>query len=230
MISPNIIWIFSLAVFAISFVILLTILLLNSSLRGKEFSLLRNFPYEFIKLTPNWASTFKPLLFVLTGLAFSPLFVITPLINEFGDLGFLCILLTCVFGLASISNCLLFFFDAKYTKTHMILVTVSMSLTFLANALTTLLSILVYKNYLQTSTSHISSLIFAIVSGVLALGSLFLIVNPKLTSWTKLESQSDNEGNKTYSRGKVFILALSEWISIALTFFGEVIFFLSLLK
>ena len=230
MISPNAIWIFSLIAFGVVALILLTLLLLNSKLRGKEFCPLRNFPYEFGKMNPDVFNVFKPLMFVLTGLAFSPLFVITPLINEFGDLRVLCILVTCVFGLAGISNCLLFFFDARYTKTHMVLVTVSMSLTLLANVLTTLLSMLVYKTYLDMSDNHVGSLVIAIASGVLALAMLFLIINPKLTSWAKLESVVDENGEKTFVRGKVFVLALSEWITIAIAILGEVIFFLSLLK
>lgn len=230
MISINAIWIFSLASFAIVAIILLSLILTSSSFRGKEFSFLRNFPYEYLNSNKNTLVLFKSLLFLLSGLAFSLLFVITPLISDFGDLGFLTIFITCIFGLAAIANMLLFFFDARYTKTHMALATVSMTLTMLANALATLLSILVYKVYLDRSDSHVSSLVLAIVSGLITLGMLFLIFNPKLTSWAKLESKENEDGTKTYIRGKVFVLALSEWITIALTIIGEIIFFVSILK
>ena len=230
MIGVNAIWLLSIIGIGAIALILMTLLLLNSTLRGKDFSLLRNFPFEFGKANPNVYQVFKTLMFVLTGFAFSPLFVITPLYRDFGDLSFLCIFITCIFGLSAITNSLLFFFDARYTKTHMILVTISMSLTLLANALSTLLSIIVYKTYLDMSSAHPTSLVFAIVSGVLALGMLFLIVNPKLTSWAKLETQTDSNGEKTFVRGKVFILALTEWITIALSILGEIIFLLSIIK
>lgn len=230
MISINAIWIFSIAGFSLIALITLGLVLANSSLRGKEFSLLRNFPFEFGKLNPTIYPIFKTFIFILSGFAFSPLFFISPQMKDFGNLGFLLVLITCIYGLASVSNCFLFFFDARYTKTHMILVTVSMSLVLLANALSTLVSILVYKSYLDMVENHIMSLVFAIVSGVLTLGMLFLIVNPKLTSWAKLESEVDSNGEKIYKRGKVFILALSEWITILISILGEIVFLVSLIK
>ena len=230
MISVNGIWLFTTIAFLAVAIILFTIILLNSTLRNKEFSLLRHFPYEFLKLNESTSGLFKPLMFVLTGLAFSPLFIITPLVNDFGDLSFLTIFITSIFGLAAIANCFLFLFDARYTKTHMVLVTIAMALTMLANALATLLSILVYKTYLDMSDTHTASLICAIVSGILTLGVLFLIVNPKLTSWAKLQTETNENGEKTYSRGKIFVLAFSEWITIALAIIGELIFLLSILK
>jgi len=230
MISSNLIWVFSLSGFALSFLILLVLLLLNSSLRKKEFSPLRNFPYEFLKLNSNVASVFKPLMFVLTGFAFSPIFFITPLIGEFGDLGFLTIFVTCIFGLAAISNCLLFFFDARFTKTHIYLATISMCLTFLANALATLLSFLVFKHYWGFGETRIPALVLAILSTLVSLSILFIIVNPKLSSWAKLEYKVNENGERVYSRGKIFVLALSEWITILASIIGEILFFLSLIK
>lgn len=230
MISPNAIWIFSIVGFGAVALILLALVLINSSIRGKEFSLLRNFPFEFGKMNPNIFMVFKTLMFILSGLAFSPLFFISPLMSEFGNLGVLCILITCVFGLTAISNCFLFFFDARYTKTHMALVTISMCLTLLANALTTLVAVLVYKSYLDMNENHLGSLILAICSGLLALTMVFLAFNPKLTNWAKLEEQTNDSGEKSYSRGKVFILASFEWITIAVSILGEIIFLVTLIK
>ena len=124
---------------------------------------------------------------------------------------------------------LLFFFDAKYTKTHMILVTISMCLSLLSNALTTLLGVLVFKNYHDRGITSIPTLILAIAAFVFALGNLVLIFNPKLTKWAKLETSNDG-GEVTVSRGKIFILAFSEWLTLLLTSLGEIIFFLVLIK
>lgn len=230
MISANLIWILSLVGFAGIFLILLVLLFLNSSVTKKEFNPLKNFPYEFLKLNPNVASLFKPLMFVLTGFAFSPIFFITPLMGEFGDLGFLTIFVTCIFGLAAVSNCLLFFFDARYTKTHIYLATISMCLTFLANALATLLSFLVFKHYWGFGETRVPALILAILSTLVSLTILFIIVNPKLSSWAKLDYTTNENGERVYSRGKVFVLALSEWITILASIIGEILFFLSLIK
>ena len=150
--------------------------------------------------------------------------------REFRDLGFLTIFVTCIFGLAAVSNCLLFFFDARYTKTHIYLATISMCLTFLANALATLLSFLVFKHYWGFGETRVPALILAILSTLVSLTILFIIVNPKLSSWAKLDYTTNENGERVYSRGKVFVLALSEWITILASIIGEILFFLSLIK
>ena len=112
----------------------------------------------------------------------------------------------------------------------MVLATISMALTLLANTLSTLLSIIVYKTYLDMSDSHISSLILAIVSGLFAVGMLLLIINPRLKSWASLEAVDNGDGEKTYTRGKVFVLALTEWITIAISILGEIVYLFALIK
>ena len=229
MIAPNIIWIFSLAAFALIALTIFVVIVLNSRRMDPKFSFLRTFPYEFINERGNEIILFKPLLYILTGLAFSPLFVITPLIKEFGSLGFFSVMISCVFGLAMICNCLLFFFDARYTKTHMVLFTISSCLVFLSNTLTTIYSFVIFKGYKDMASDHLGSLILGIASGVIAIAVLFLIVNPKLKNWAKLEVETDGD-QKTYKRGKVFILAFTEWLILLLSVVGEIIFFLTLIK
>ena len=230
MISVNAIWLFSLIAFVAVFFILVIITLLNSTVFKKDFSLLRQFPYEFFREKNHTLPFYRPLLHVLTGLAFSPIFVITPIYHEFGDLAFLCIFITCVFGLAAASNALLFYFDARYTKTHIVLVTVSMCLTLLANALAAILSFIIFKSYMDSNDSHNLSLVLGIASGLLAFFVLLMVVNPKLSNWTKLRVNEDENGEKTIDRGKIFVLAFCEWLTIAALVVGEVLFFLSLIK
>ena len=229
MISPNIIWIFSLSAFAVIVLTIFIVIFVSSRRMDPKFSFLRTFPYEYMNERGNEVILFKPLLYVLTGLAFTPLFVITPLIKEFGNLSFFSVVISCVFGLAMICNCLLFFFDARYTKTHMVLFTVASCLTFLSNTLTTIYAFVIFKGYKDMAIDHTSSLILGIASGVLAIGVLFLIVNPKLKTWAKLEAEGEGE-EKTYKRGKVFILAFTEWLILLLSILGEIIFFLTLIK
>ena len=104
MISVNAIWLFSIVGIAAIALTLLGILLFNSTMFKKEFSLLRNFPYEFVKLNPEAYRVFRPFMFVLTGLAFSPLFVIVPLTKDFGDLAFLTTFITCNLLYFSLNN------------------------------------------------------------------------------------------------------------------------------
>lgn len=229
MISVNAIWIFSLAGLLLAAVAIFAITIIRFGLGIEKFSFLRNFPYELVQTNDKAISIIKTLLYIETAFAFSPLFFITPLINEFGSLGFFCIFISCVFGLSSICNCLLFFFDARYTKTHIVLVTLSMALCLLANALVITLNSIVLKEYTSVGNKHILSVICIIFSGLLTIGMLVLMINPKLKKWANLTSEGEQE-ERVYSRGKVFILALSEWLTILISILGELLFFISVLK
>ena len=230
MIPINAIWLFSLIAFGAISLAMFLMIFISSKARKTDFSFRRNFPYEVSELNPEIMPIFKPLLYVVTALAFSPIFFITPLITDFGDLGFLCIFITCAYGLLAICNCLLFFFDARFNKTHIILVTISMCLAILANLLTVLLSFLVMRDYQKIGTTHIISIICLALSALIAVAMLILAFNPKLKNWAKLEANKSSDGEKTYSRGKVFILAFSEWLTILLSILGEIVFFLSMIK
>ena len=43
---------------------------------------------------------------------------------------------------------------------------------------------------------------------------LIIMINPKLRDWARLEKQVNGDGTISYRRPKVFILALSEWLTI----------------
>lgn len=230
MIYINAIWLFSLIAICAVTISLFLLVFITSKVKNINFSFLRNFPYEVPSIHQNLMPIFKPLLYVSTALAFSPIFFITPLINDFGGLGVLCIFVTCVYGLSAICNCLLFFFDARYNKTHIVLTTIAMCLSLLANALTVIVSLLVMKEYQKTGNTHVISIVALAISAVLAVGMLCLIFNPKLKNWAKLESNETVDGEKTYSRGKVFVLAISEWITMLVSILGEIVFFISMLK
>lgn len=225
MIKINAIWLFSIISFAAVAIALFLILFFKTKIRGEKFSFLRNFPYEFEKMYPKAINAFKPLMFALTALAFSPIFFITPLKSDFGDVWFFVIFVTCVFGLSAITNCLLFFFDASFNKTHIILATIAMCLTFLANVLTVIVSLIVYKE----NVNRALSLTCMIAGIILACVMLVVIFNPNLKNWVKLKKVEAN-GSISYERGKIFVLALSEWITILVSILGEIVFIISMIK
>lgn len=70
------------------------------------------------------------------------------------------------------------------------------------------------------------AILFAILSGVLGLGAILVMINPKLSNWAKLESSVDESGAVTERRPKIFILAFSEWLVL---FLGVVLSIVSLI-
>ena len=61
-------------------------------------------------------------------------------------------------------------------------------------------------------------LAFAVIVGVIGLTKLFLLWNPRLSHWAKLDSCIDAAGNIEVKRPRPFLLAFGQWIIIGLTF------------
>ena len=71
--------------------------------------------------------------------------------------------------------------------------------------------------------SQTLAVVFTVLAGLLGIGELFVIVNPKLSQWTKLRASVDAEGNVDTSRPRPFVLAFSEWILFALSTLGTLV-------
>lgn len=54
--------------------------------------------------------------------------------------------------------------------------------------------------------------IFIGLTIALGLAKLILMLNPKLSNWSRLESSVDEQGVVTHSRPKVFVIAFTEWM------------------
>lgn len=63
----------------------------------------------------------------------------------------------------------------------------------------------------SATTASYVSLPIVIIIGVLGFGSIFLIVNPKLKNWAKMDKTEEN-GTTYYVKPKVNFYAMDEWI------------------
>lgn len=181
---------------------------------GDKFSFLRHFPFE---LDQDKKGDHKfiyramlILIFALMGvsyvLALKDYFQYTTLtyvISIFGILSYLSL-----FFLAII--------DTRFVKIHLII----FGLNFLST-LVNILSIIFFAFYfidwkIPTAFDYPNWLGYIIVAfAILFVITLLIIMfNPKLKDWAKLEKQVNGDGTISYRRGKVFILALSEWLTI----------------
>lgn len=229
MISVNLIWILLLVSFVGVFASLIVVILLLSKSNEMRFSFLRHFPYEVILFNPDKSKIYKILLFIFSGLCFSPIFVVVPLISEFGDLAWLAILNACFYGFSGLLISAIHLFEAKYIRTHSLLVSIFIALAFLSSALSALFAILTFNVYNRFNQgSPLSIFCFALFI-VAALFDILIAFNPKLKDWTKLEKYINDDGSVSYDRPKIFPLAISEWLVILSLFISEVIFFISLI-
>ena len=69
---------------------------------------------------------------------------------------------------------------------------------------------------------------FMILSFVLGLLSALLIVNPRLSRWSQMETEMSEDGSVSTKRPRPFVLALSEWLLFLFNLFGVILFLLGL--
>lgn len=230
MIAVNLVWIFFLVAFAGVFIALLVFSIFRlKHVEEENRSFMRYFPSELIKDKIPGASYYRVLLYIFSGLCFAPVFVVLPLLNEFGGLGALAMIVAFLYGIEGIVMVSLFLFHIRYTNTHTILSTVYMAASFLVNGLTTLYAFLTYSSWNKIGKAHVLTLVMAILAGLLAICSLVITLNPKLKNWAQLVKVQDGEETK-YRRPKIFWLAFSEWLLILVNFVGEIAFFLTIIR
>ena len=230
MIGINLVWIVFLVAFVGVFATLVVLSILRMNYIEKENrSFLRLFPCELIKDSIPNANIYRVLLYIFSGLCFAPVFVVLPLLDEFGGLGALAMIVSFLYGIEGLVMVSIFLFNIRYTNTHTKLSTIFMAGSFLILALITLYAVLTFTTWNKFDKGSVLTLVMAILAGLLAIGTLIITLNPKLKKWASLvKSQSGDEA--IYSRPKIFPLAFSEWLIILINFFGEITFFISLIR
>lgn len=230
MISINLVWIFFLAAFAGVFIALgvLSIVRLRY-VEEENRSFMRLFPCELMKENIPASGVYRILLFTFSGLCFAPVFVVLPLLDEFGGLGAIAMIISFLFGLEGLVMVSIFLFNIRYTNTHTKLSTAFMAGSFLVNGLTTVYAILTYTTWNKFDKGSPLTLVMAILAGLLTIATLVITLNPKLKNWAQLVKSGSGE-EVTYSRPKIFPLAFSEWLLILINFLSEIIFLISLIR
>ena len=224
MIKINLIWVLCLIAVVVGFGGFITFGYISSKKDIEKYSFTRHFPYEL-----NKGVVAKIFSYLFGAFGFVPLLVVLPLFDEFQSLAIYTVFITCIIGFATLSAAAISNLPASYTKPHITLATVLMAVAFLSSALVMMYSILVSRllfRFNQNGGLHIA---LAVVSGILAVLMVVVMFSPKLKDWAKLSEDIQGD-QKTYSRGKFFPLAYSEWIAIGVILISEVIFLISLLS
>ncbi|MCR5333152.1 MAG: hypothetical protein K6E11_03970 [Bacilli bacterium] len=224
MIKLNLIWLLVLILIILAFIGFITFGYISTKSESEKYSFSRHFPYEI-----NKSQASRIFSYLCGGFAFLPLTFILPLYSDFGSLAFYSVFITCIFGLAMMSATAISNLPTSYLKPHLVLSTIVMAFAFLTSTLTTVYSILISNLQTKVGLSSGVHIALAVVSGMLAVGMLFVIFSPKLANWAKLEETVLNN-EKMYTRGKFFPLAYSEWIAIGVIFLSEIIFLISTLS
>ena len=109
--------------------------------------------------------------------------------------------------------------EPKFIRQHTLISTI-----YLASCFGILAMISIFGILLFTTTGRILPLIIGIITTLLSILQILIILNPKLKDWAKLEAFVDENKNINYRRPKIFILALSEWLTFLLSTIGLILF------
>lgn len=222
MIEFNIIWLIILIVNVISF----GLMILFSYLKGRKkydgFSFANHFPYECFS---NIAKIFS-IIFIIS--LFASLGTILPFVGDLKENSILPIVITFVIGVSGIFMLIVFYLPLKYQREHLICSTLLMSGAFLSVALAVVRQFVAYSmlNRFNEGGYHLALGIVGVLFIVLM---AVVIFNPKLKQWALLDEHIQGE-EKYYTRPKFFPLAYSEWISMLVILFAQILFLTSLIN
>ena len=222
---PSIGWIVSVSILMLSFLgIVFCAKFLAKPVDKYNVSFMRMFPFEMVRTAENNGKFYSFSSYLFAGMCFSPIIVIMETTTRLSNLLPVSILVSCVLGLAGLCFVFLNIFDVTHVKPHLTLFGIFASLTLLASAIVTTRGFVAFDIYRKHGMVEALFIISGAVSGFISLFTLFIIMNPKLKTWARLD-QVDGE----YVRPKRFTLAYSEWAILLALFLTEMSYFLQLL-
>lgn len=222
---PSIGWIVSVSILMLSFLgIVFCAKFLAKPVDKYNVSFMRMFPFEMARTAENNGKFYSFSSYLFAGMCFSPIIVIMETTTRLSNLLPVSILVSCVLGLAGLCFVFLNIFDVTHVKPHLTLFGIFASLTLLASAIVTTRGFVAFDIYRKHGTVETLFIISGAISGLVSLFTLFIIMNPKLKTWARLD-QVDGE----YVRPKRFTLAYSEWAILLALFLTEMSYFLQLL-
>ena len=76
---------------------------------------------------------------------------------------------------------------------------------------------IIFLNLSKGTKNETAVFVTSIMQFVVALSSVFILINPRLKNWAQLEKVVDEDGGSSLKRPRPFVLAFSEWSIIFLS-------------
>ena len=205
----------SLAIFLASLSLFMGGYFLSSAFYYKKhdvkYSFKRMFPYEF-----NYPNSFKRNIYGNIALVLSMLGVIVFYIYKMSNINSNSITIYVLVALsiitAALIGCLLFM-PLQFLRTHIIVSTLAMTLSFAMPALNALLGYEAFRIH-EVDTAKVLSVISMVVGAILAVVMIIFLFNPKATYKIYLDKSVDKDGNEVMARPKFIPIAFNEWWAI----------------
>ena len=193
-----------------------------------KYSMTRDFPSELIdKSTKNvFPLRLGLYLYVLSG--FIPLFLLLTNMPSYEGIFTFSLFVIVINVFVALLTLFIFFIPIFYVKQHAILSTVFMSVSLLANALTSYYGFFIYFLNQKYSVATPGDIVYGSVLALIAILEAILIFSPRLKDWAKL--QNEGKDNNGWTRPKFFPLAYTEWAFILLNCLGAILLIFILIK
>jgi hypothetical protein len=176
-----------------------------------KYSFKRMFPYEF-----NYPNSFKRNIYGNIALVLSMLGVIVFYIYKMSNINSNSITIYVLVALsiitAALIGCLLFM-PLQFLRTHIIVSTLAMTLSFAMPALNALLGYEAFRIH-EVDTAKALSVVAMVVGAILAVVMIIFLFNPKATYKIYLDKSVDKDGNEVMARPKFIPIAFNEWWAI----------------
>ena len=176
-----------------------------------KYSFKRMFPYEF-----NYPNSFKRNIYGNIALVLSMLGVIVFYIYKMSNINSNSITIYVLVALsiitAALIGCLLFM-PLQFLRTHIIVSTLAMTLSFAMPALNALLGYEAFRIH-EVDTAKVLSVISMVVGAILAVVMIIFLFNPKATYKIYLDKSVDKDGKEVMARPKFIPIAFNEWWAI----------------
>ena len=205
----------SLAIFLASLALFVGGYFLSSAFYYKKhdvkYSFKRMFPYEF-----NYPNSFKRNIYGNIALVLSMLGVIVFYIYKMSNINSNSITIYVLVALsiitAALIGCLLFM-PLQFLRTHIIISTLAMTISFAMPALGALLG---YESFriVEVNYEKALSIIAIVVGAILAVTMVIFLFNPRATYKIYLDKSVDKDGNEVMARPKFIPIAFNEWWAI----------------
>ena len=176
-----------------------------------KYSFKRMFPYEF-----NYPNSFKRNIYGNIALVLSMLGVIVFYIYKMSNINSNSITIYVLVALsiitAALIGCLLFM-PLQFLRTHMIVSTLAMTLSFAMPALNALLGYEAFRIH-EVDTAKALSVVAIVVGALLAVVMVIFLFNPRATYKIYLDKSVDKDGNEVMARPRFIPIAFNEWWAI----------------
>lgn len=221
-------WIAAIVILSLSFLGMFIFGLSNYQETFKtKFSVLNMFPYELSFHNQGQTLIFyRFFLYLYVAFSLTPSLLMVSKFFQFpGYMSYL-IMISIVFVINAVVLLTMHIIQAKFVRLHTLIATTYLALSILGAGA---VSIVLFNLYISNNQIDVNYLVLGVLEAVAGFALLVVMLNPRLRNWAEMNTEENEDGTVVVTRPKIFILALSEWLSIFINFAVQIMLLIAYL-